>query len=150
MLEPPKLNLKHKTWLPLSKIHPARQALQIATIEYLTTIYAEMSLRSARQKLQIAMGDYSQNYYAAGWMLDIEFELWDGVIKLRSGMHLSSWERHSEFLTLSVLSEVTGGWWYWGNSRIKFLPMEQWLAIYEKRRQKLLGEINQPGSKELK
>ena len=91
--------------------------------------------RLARQALQIAMSDYSENYWAAGWLSDIEFQLWDDVLKLRSGKRLARWKPEPEFLTLSLLSEIADGWWYWGNSGLKFVSMKQWLVKYEKHQQ---------------
>jgi len=32
--------------------------------------------RLARQALQITMSDYSENNWAAGWLSEIEFQLW--------------------------------------------------------------------------
>ena len=62
----------------------------------------------------------SEAYWAAGWMMGIEFQLW----------HQAHNGDHPE---LKVLAELSEGWWMWdeeeeGENPV-FVPLDRWTAI---------------------
>jgi hypothetical protein len=70
----------------------------------------------------------SEDYWCAGWLSGLEYELWDAVTGKQEGVCSSE-----EVEQLKYLSEKCGGWIVWDDQErdTKFLPMEAWLRRYE-------------------
>lgn len=84
----------------------------------------------ARKLLKLVMKHVSEERYAAGWLIDLEFVLWQELQKpTRNG--LFTFERES----LRFLSLAAGGWW----TSERFLPMNRWLARYRRHQAKTFG-----------
>jgi hypothetical protein len=89
----------------------------------------------------------SEENWCAGWLHDLEFELWEWVIKWRAGVPLSpdeeaNWDHWTkDAQALSWLAEQAGGWWRWvPDVGPEFVPMEEWVRVYEGRRG-MSGEV---------
>lgn len=86
-----------------------------------TSRYPGLSSAHAKQLLRLLMSHISEERYAAGWHIDLEFRLWAETLgRPRKG--LLPFERAG----LKFLSGAAGGWW----SFERFFPMKRWLATY--------------------
>ena len=86
----------------------------------------ELSQAHARKLLFGLMSYLSEHRYAAGWLVDLEFILWEEASK-RSGPGLLPYERAG----LRVLAALAGGWWVWSKDG-RFVPMARWLTMYRR------------------
>ncbi|MBI2091343.1 MAG: hypothetical protein HYT78_21825 [Deltaproteobacteria bacterium] len=80
--------------------------------------------------LRKVMSGISEDYWCAGWLHDLEYVLWDAVIGKRKGICSPE-----EVEQLKYLSEKCGGWVIW-DEQVKderFVPMKEWLRLYEAR-----------------
>jgi hypothetical protein len=83
--------------------------------------------RSHARKLLFALMSYiSEERYAAGWLIGLEFILWEEALR-RSGPALFPYERAG----LRTLASLAGGWWMWSDSEV-FVSMGRWLVIYRR------------------
>jgi hypothetical protein len=91
----------------------------------------------AKEQLETLMSDISEDAYCAGWMMDLEFDLWRAANSPKPypyGMMMLDEERHR----LKRLAEEAGGWWTFDDDR-DFCPMNEWLkqfAAHEEFRRK--------------
>jgi hypothetical protein len=78
------------------------------------------------------MSELSEQAYSAGWMKDLEFNLWvalQGESHEHGGLKLSSEQR----LRLSELSAYCGGWIVFrDHTEETFLSLQEWRPEYEK------------------
>lgn len=80
----------------------------------------------ADELLQL-MNTISEDDYAAGWRIDLEYILWRRVLAGRPDRRTQAMER---------LSQEAHGWWAWlpgGESREegrKFVPLDEWCALF--------------------
>ncbi|HET8564831.1 MAG TPA: hypothetical protein VFM35_13230 [Candidatus Binatia bacterium] len=74
----------------------------------------------------------SEERWCAGW-LNLESILWDAVTGSRKGICTPE-----EIDELKYLSEKCGGWIIWDEHAKgeRFVPMQDWLRLYEAQRQK--------------
>lgn len=84
---------------------------------------------TARRLLEEKIGFHSQDLYCAGWLSGIEYDLWANVLGERKDL-LNEQRRELKALSIRV-----GGWFVWGekDSAPRFVPMDEWLRIYERR-----------------
>lgn len=86
----------------------------------------------AREALRIEMENYSENHHCAGWLIGLEFLLWEKVLELSAtdGRAMSA-----EAYACRLLAEVSGGWWHWAtrSDSPQFIAMPDWLALYAER-----------------
>jgi len=80
----------------------------------------------------------SEENWAAGWLMDLEYALWNWVARWRNGSEpASEFERanQADVEVLSWLTEQAGGWWHWDEvtKEPKFVPLSEWLKIYRNR-----------------
>jgi len=74
------------------------------------------------------MSEISEDLYCAGWLYDLEFELWE-VLQSGSG----KWhgiDISAELSDVRALSDALGGW----HDYDRFIPLDEWLTIYANRR----------------
>jgi hypothetical protein len=93
----------------------------------------------AREALRIEMENYSENYWCAGWIRGLEFELWRQVTAIRQ--HGTLIGARPEAYACMLLAEIAGGWWYWPDEactegkndtdRPCFINVQSWLARYD-------------------
>lgn len=68
--------------------------------------------------LLAVMEQESEARWCAGWMTDIEYELWE----------------EDEFRDMGVLA---GGWWIWRAGGTEFIPLKKWRAMVAARSENL-------------
>lgn len=95
-------------------------------------------MESARRALLVYMRHLSEENWAAGWLIELEFTLWDWVLRWRSNTEPSSeFERTNipDTEVLSWLAEQAGGWWHWDETtkEPEFVPLDEWVKIYRNR-----------------
>ena len=84
----------------------------------------------AKELLVRTMRDYSEEYWCAGWLVNLEYELWAFV--LREDVHWRKFLGRADRTRLLELANDAGGWYYWRDSSGEtFIPMEDWLKMYE-------------------
>jgi len=90
----------------------------------------------AEKKLKWFMSELSERYYFAGWMIDLEFRLWEQLVDPEAGLHndlhperLEQWEIDK----LRELSEKAGGWCSWGKNGkgVELIPLKEWELRYD-------------------
>lgn len=87
-----------------------------------------------QQALACLMSALSEKMYAAGWMHDVEYELWGIVAGRRKSCGLVDIEP-DEDEALSWLYERCGGWiTYEAGKGPTFVPLAEWVARYEAHR----------------
>jgi hypothetical protein len=91
--------------------------------------------RGAADALLYTMEDISEECYCAGWMRNLEFDLWDaaspddpGMTFVRGGYHVEPLQRDA----LALYSRICGGWWRW-NDGPEFVTFDQWAQIVASR-----------------
>jgi hypothetical protein len=75
------------------------------------------------------MTGISEQNWCAGWLLDLEFRLWDASAGMKFGQRLIT-EREATLLRL--LSEESDGWWVW-RDKPTFIRRAEWLQILARR-----------------
>jgi hypothetical protein len=94
-------------------------------------VRCEDAADGAQLGLLALMTGISEEYYCAGWMMGLEFDLWrareTGPLDYGRGMVTT---RQCDLLRL--LSEEAGGWWVFDMERGSvFLPLAEWLERAE-------------------
>ena len=88
-------------------------------------------LTTDQQAHTLAMGEISEASYSAGWMLGLEYALWQLLETGKSAQgryHLSEEERQK----LRVLSERCGGWIAFDDQKGEtFVPFSDWRSMFE-------------------
>lgn len=74
------------------------------------------------------MSDISENYWFAGWLIDLEFLLWDAI---QGGTRDVIAEE--DLRDLAELSALVGGW----HDYDRFIPLDEWLSIASEHKLKL-------------
>jgi hypothetical protein len=100
----------------------AREARQATALE-------QAKDRNAALALQRLMSDVSEEYYCAGWLTGLEFELWPMLNggSRRFGMGEVG---EDEVAQLKALSEQAGGWWRWDDEDGQtFTTLDEWQAV---------------------
>ena len=84
--------------------------------------------------LRKLMSGMSEECWCAGWLSGLEYILWDAVTGKRKNIC-----GPEEIEQLKYLSEKCGGWIVWDEQATdeRFVPMEQWLRLYEAKRREL-------------
>jgi hypothetical protein len=83
-------------------------------------------LQPAQRALLVYMRHLSEENWAAGWLMELEYTLWDWVLRWRSNAEPTpEFERANlpDTEVLSWLAEQTGGWWYWDERNLRLRRM---------------------------
>jgi hypothetical protein len=87
--------------------------------------------QNAREALRDLMIDISDRHWAAGWMMDLEYNLWDAVLRgpKQYGDEVIARE---DIEALTRLSEKTNGWFWWSKEaeEEQFIPLDEWKQHY--------------------
>lgn len=76
--------------------------------------------------LAIVMSEKSEDTYCAGWMRDLEFELWK-ALRNADGRHAGYSLSPNEITTFRILSELCGGWIVYDEvTEETFVPLSEW------------------------
>jgi hypothetical protein len=89
---------------------------------------------AAAEKLVYLMSEISEEYYAAGWLMGLEYTLWH-IIFEDPTMHFGG--RPLTLAEIGELLELTTrcqGWWIWSKNRsgLQFLTYDEWLPMYQR------------------
>jgi len=95
-------------------------------------------MQAAQRALLVYMRHLSEENWCAGWLIGLEFTLWDWVLRRQSGAEpASEFERANipDTEVLSWLAEQAGGWWHWDEEsrEPKFVPPNEWVEMYRSR-----------------
>ena len=89
----------------------------------------------AKDTLLRTMQDMSEDCWCAGWMMDLEFTLWDAM---HSGKADFGWGivKEQDLIRMKHLHELAGGWWIWaaGEGHERFVTTDEWLKILSRHR----------------
>lgn len=95
-------------------------------------------MQPAQRALLVYMRRLSEENWAASWIMELKYTLWDWVARWRSGTEpVSEFERANlaDMEVLSWIAEQAGGWWRWDDESKgpKFVSLSEWLEIYRNR-----------------
>lgn len=77
------------------------------------------------------MSDISEDHYCAGWLISLEYTLWEAVIDNKREFGFSDIPAYNLYL-LATYADKFGGWVVWDAAKgHKFVPMDAWLKMYE-------------------
>ena len=78
--------------------------------------------------LRMLMSEISEERWCAGWLVGLEYILWEAVTGKRKDV--CSAEAIEQ---LKYLSEKSGGWIVWDEQALdeKFVPMAEWFRLYK-------------------
>ncbi|MGH8503641.1 MAG: hypothetical protein ACREVE_14435 [Gammaproteobacteria bacterium] len=84
--------------------------------------------KEAKIALRLVMEYESEEAYAAGWLIDLEFILWARVLaRDKSDDEVAN--------ALAWLAEEAGGWWCWKeNEGLEFVPLDRWTGRFSQSR----------------
>jgi len=97
----------------------------------MTAIDPYIDALSAAVRLTGEMSDISEERYAAGWMSNCEYDIWQALNTPGSN---SWWGLDDDVKKrLRELSDKCGGWIVWCDTYRgeKWVPMAEWLKMYE-------------------
>jgi hypothetical protein len=99
-------------------------------------------MKLEEKQLADYMSDLSERSYCAGWMIDLEYVLWDAVVDApRNYGFPAITNEHID--QLKELSDSCGGWIKFDDDKGEsFIPMDEWLQIYGATRNLLPDWVN--------
>lgn len=97
------------------------------------------NLTGTARSLGVLMSRISEDVYGAGWLHDVEWELWKALLQWRQ-FGRDGWPHSPEFgedlalymWELDWLQRQSGGWVWWLDGE-EFVPEERWLRLVEAR-----------------
>ncbi|MGE0876370.1 MAG: hypothetical protein AB7O31_17040 [Burkholderiales bacterium] len=93
----------------------------------------------ARRALLLCIENYSELKWAAGWLVNLEYFLWEKVVRFRSDATpdgTPSPASDPEIAVISWVAEKADGWWVFDADEPdmrRFVPLAEWLDMYEQR-----------------
>jgi hypothetical protein len=94
-------------------------------------------LKSKEKQLADYMSDLSERSYCAGWMMGLEYVLWNAVVagpRKYGFMEITG----EHIAKLKALSDSCGGWIIFDDEKGEtFVPLNEWLRIYESNQNRL-------------
>lgn len=76
------------------------------------------------------MSQISEDTWCAGWLINLEYELWQALVDGRRE-HKFSAVTEAEIEELRELSDLCGGWIAYDKDRRQtFVPLDQWLTMF--------------------
>jgi len=78
------------------------------------------------------MSEISEEHYAAGWLIGLEFALWRLIFETPEdtfGFSTLSFEERSKLIELTYRCQ---GWWIYGENGRQFLTYDEWLPMYQR------------------
>jgi hypothetical protein len=86
-------------------------------------------LTPTQRALAERMSEISEDTYCAGWLVDLEYELWQILIGGQGTF--SGMVSELEIQQLRELSDACGGWIVYDDDRAEtFVPLTQWLTMF--------------------
>lgn len=107
----------------------------------MATVNNEDFQKIAKEKLLLDMSNLSEDMYCAGWLIGLEYYLWQKWEEIKDlpiddtrekTNYLSDWP-NNRVREIVKLAQICNGWWVWNDEdeHKKFVPMEEWLKQYE-------------------
>lgn len=94
--------------------------------------FVTIDIETAKRLLYSEMSRISEDCYFAGWMMGLEFALWESVNggSTRYGIGQIT---DDDIASLKGLSQACGGWYYWEEdaSDAAFISLAEWEKIIE-------------------
>lgn len=86
---------------------------------------------NARDQLRDLMSDISEDCWFAGWLIGLEYSLWEMVQGGDRKFGIGA-VQEIDIDEMRRLSEEIDGWLAWSESEMEvaFVPMVEWLAMY--------------------
>jgi len=76
------------------------------------------------------MSEISEDAYCAGWLIDLEYELWQILIDGQGAFGMMGLSE-PEIQQLRELSDACGGWIVYDDDLAEtFVPLTQWLTMF--------------------
>ena len=89
-----------------------------------------MNLTKEQSELAEYMSEISEDAYCAGWIAELEFDLWRIINSYPQNFGLL-FISSSTIEELKSLSEKCNGWIYWSdNEGMCFMPLDEWQEYY--------------------
>jgi hypothetical protein len=86
-------------------------------------------LTPTQRALAERMSEISEDTYCAGWLVDLEYDLWQILIGEQGTF--SGMVSEPEIQQLRELSDACGGWIFYDDDRAEtFVPLTQWLTMF--------------------
>jgi len=100
-------------------------------------------LTDGQYDLYDRMREISEDVYCAGWMVDNEFNIW---LTLATGRAAFGYRYANPRLLrrCKKLADDIGGWIVWASNGPQFVPMAQWLTLFEAWQAKNAAVYNSP------
>lgn len=89
--------------------------------------------RSLQKRLLSLMRKVSREYFFAGWMIGLEYELWRAVLRYpQSSEGLLRFIEEEDIAELKDLAEELQEWAHWGEGEVreKLIPLADWQRIF--------------------
>lgn len=115
-----------------SQFPPAKQKEATAVLD----LARQALLERAKLDLVSLMSDLSEEYWCAGWLMELEYLLWN---QLHSGSGFRPGNFADVLLRLHQLSQQVGGWYHWprddsnfpiGDGPV-FIGLDEWNLLYK-------------------
>lgn len=88
--------------------------------------------QAAALELRSLMSQISEDHYAAGWLMGLEFSLWRRIFETPEhifGFSTLSLADRSKLIELTYRCQ---GWWVYGKNGREFLTYDEWLPLYQR------------------
>jgi hypothetical protein len=92
-------------------------------------------------ELRDYMSELSEDYYCAGWLIDLEYSLWH-AIEAGTGDFNGFRLTEEEVKNLKTLSATCAGWIVWNDESAQetFVPLAEWEKLYKSRSRAVDGK----------
>ena len=100
--------------------------------------------------MPLLISELSEDIWAAGWLVDCEYELWVRVLQFREFGNCSPWGlASSEILEskieiLATAAEISQSWGVWGEDGAERIELKNWENIFLKKAPLDLRVLTQP------
>jgi len=100
--------------------------------------------------MPLLISDLSEDIWAAGWLIECEYELWARVLQFREFGHCSPWGLASskiledKIAILDTAAEISKSWGIWGEEGAERIEMKKWESIFLMDAPWGLRDITQP------
>ena len=100
--------------------------------------------------MPLLISELSEDIWAAGWLIDCEYELWARVLQYREFGNCSPWGlASSEILEskieiLDTAAEISKSWGIWGEDGAERIELKKWESIFLREAPLELRDLTQP------
>ena len=100
--------------------------------------------------MPLLISELSEDIWAAGWLVDCEYELWVRVIQYREFGNCSPWGLASSAILeskieiLDTAAEISQSWGVWGEEGAERIELQKWEDVFLKKAPLGLRVLTQP------